>query len=156
MRFPIISIGIVTLFLVGCAEMFAPHPKTKTVSLGHIDLSTNGAKCETHFVWPGYYPELTLMFTKTNGATSTDSPLVLQVDVTDRRSGEKIISSQVRRGQMQIWPPPATSVDLTMLEWRDVLQKGHSYKCVLTVTHEVPDAGVAEVRIDWLEGGDSM
>ena len=96
------------------------------------------------------------MFAETNGATRPDSPLVLRADVTDRRSGKKIISSQVAREQMQIWPPPATSVHLLMLEWRDVLQEGHSYNCVLTVTHEVPGAGVAEVQIDWLEGGDSM
>jgi hypothetical protein len=143
--------------LTGCG---AEHHEK---DLGYIDLSSKGAKYETTVRWPDPYPSLALTLSDTNGGmtasgTHPDWPLIIQMDFIDEHSGKTVVSSHITKDQMEfaVWHLPATCLSIPLADWYDVLQKGHSYKFVMTVLQEQPDLGSARISIEWVTGGDSM
>lgn len=152
------------LLLTSCGPaFFAPHPESHTKHLATIDLSAKSGKCDTTFRWPDPYPSLALTLSDSNGATRAfgthpDWPLELQLDVVDKRSGAVAVSTKITKDQMEFanWDPPATCLAVALANWYNVLQKGHSYRLVLTVLHEQKELGPARVTLQWVTGGDSL
>jgi hypothetical protein len=163
----ILQVVILSALLTGCssvcAELFAPRPHSHVKDLGHIDLSLIGAKYETTVRWPDPCPSLALTLSDTNGGmrasgTHPDWPLIIQIDFIDENTGKTVVSSHITKDQMEfaVWHLPATCLSIPLAGWYDVLQKGHSYKLVMTVLQEQKDLGSANISLEWVTGGDSM
>jgi hypothetical protein len=147
----------------GCAELLAPRPHSHQKDLGHIDLSLKGAKCETKVRWPAPYPSLALTLSDTNGGMRAsgahpDWPLNIQMDFIDEHSGKTVLSSHITKDKIEfaVWHLPATCLSVPLADWYDVLQKGHTYRLVMTVLQEQKDLGSANISLEWVTGGDSM
>lgn len=143
--------------LAGCGA--ESHEK----DLGHIDLSLKGAKYETTIKWPDSHPSLALTLSDTNGSmrasgTSPDWPLIIQMDFIDELSGKTVVNSLITKNEMEfaVWHLPATCVSIPLANWYGVLQKGHTYKLIMTVSQEQKDLGSARISINWVTGGDSL
>src|ERR1043166_7633811 len=120
---------LIFAFFAGCGARYA--------AVGHIDLSSKGAKCEKILSYPGARgaPGLELTLSDANGSTRKygshpDWLLVIQVDVIDAQSSKVVVSTKVTKERMQFagWHLPATCLSLPMLERRSVLQERHSYQ----------------------------
>jgi len=143
----------------GCAELLAPSPHSHTTTLGSIDLSAKGAKCDGIFQWNTHGPGLELvLLSATRPAGTRPDSLAIQVEVFDTSDGRLVASGRIPREHMIFgnWNTHETYLAPDDYQLYTTLQSGHSYKFVVTVLQGENSLGSTKVYMGWVTGGDSM
>jgi hypothetical protein len=129
---------------------------SKSEALGRIDLSMIGAKCKTEFVWPKHgNPEIVLERSEVNDVTTlthshlthTNVPFVIQMEISDKQSGQTIVSNSVVALDMRYSPLPFPSDIILIDDYYSVFQAGHSYILFLQILQESEGLGYADVYL---------
>jgi hypothetical protein len=146
---------IFSMALTGCSERHR-------VSVGHLNLSENGSKCQTRFRWSCHYtPEISLIFSDTNGASSfgahPDWPLGIQLEVIEIDDGHTVLSNRLTRTDMRFipWGSTTTCLSIPIVQRNEGLLDNHRYKFVLTVFQNAESLGSVHVYL-WWDIGDSL
>ena len=124
---------------------------SKSEAIGRIDMSVKGAKCKTEFVWPKHgKPEIVLEHSDVNAVnklTEPHVPFVIQIEISDKQSGQTVMSNSVVAMDMVYNDLPMPSDTIRIDDYHSAFEAGHSYILFLQVLQETKGLGVADVYL---------